>query len=76
MALSEKVIEEFLEAKSHLRNALKNAAINEKIYVAKSIADVLMSIENIEKMESMMDKIENRNLGDSGIFGQFFTDLG
>lgn len=75
MALSQKVAEELLEAKSHLRTALKNAATNEKVYVAKSIADILMSIENIEKAETLIDKLESRRPGDSGIFGQFFTDL-
>jgi hypothetical protein len=74
MALSEKVSKELLEAKSHLRNALKNAATNEKIYVSKCIADILMSLENIDKMEMMMDKIENRKFGDSNIFGSFFGE--
>jgi hypothetical protein len=74
MAQSEKVSEELLEAKSHLRNALKNAATNEKIYVSKCIADILMSLENIDKMEMMMDKIENRKFGDSNIFGSFFSE--
>jgi hypothetical protein len=75
MALSEKVSEELLEAKSHLRNALKNAATNEKIYVSKCIADILMSLEQLEKMEMMMDKFENRKFGDSSIFGSFFGDM-
>ena len=75
MALSEKVSEEILEAKSHLRNALKNAAINEKTYISKLIADIIMKLESIEQMEIMIDKIENRKLGDSGIFGAFFNDF-
>ena len=75
MALSEKVTEEILEAKSHLRNALKNAAVNEKVFVSKCIADILVNLENLEKMEAIMDKIENRKPGDNGIFGAFFNDM-
>ena len=75
MALSEKVTEEILEAKSHLRNALKNAAVNEKVFVSKCIADILVNLENLEKMEQIMDKIENRKPGDNGIFGAFFNDM-
>lgn len=75
MALSDKVKEELLEAQSHLRNALKASAVNEKTYVCKQIADVLQAIETIEKTENLMDKLENRKSGDSGMFGHFFTDL-
>lgn len=75
MALSEKVTEELLEAKSHLRNALKNAAVNEKVYVSKMLADILVNLEGLETMENIIDKIENRKSGDSGIFGSFFTDF-
>ncbi len=73
--LSPKVKEELLEAQSHLRAALKNAAVNEKPFVCKHIADILQATEMIEKTENMMDKLENRKFGDSGMFGQFFTDV-
>jgi hypothetical protein len=72
--LSPKVKEELLEAQSHIRAALRDAAVNEKPYVCKHIADILHAIESIEKTESLMDKLENRKFGDSGMFGQFFTD--
>ena len=75
MALSEKVNEEILEAKSHLRNALKSAAVNEKVFVSKQLADILFALENLEKTEAIMDKIENRKPGDNGIFGAFFNDM-
>lgn len=74
MALSQKVKEELLEAQSHLRAALKNSAVNEKVYICKAIADILHHLENIEKTEEILDKIENRRFGDSGAFGHFFTD--
>jgi hypothetical protein len=74
--LSPKVKEELLEAQSHLRAALKNAAVNEKPFMCKHIADMIMQIDNLEKTEELLDKLENRKSGDSGMFGQFFTDLG
>jgi len=73
--LSPKVKEELLEAQSHLRAALKNAAVNEKPFVCKHIANMIMQIDTLEKTENMMDMLENRKSGDSGMFGQFFTDL-
>lgn len=75
MALSEKVNEEILEAKSHLRNALKNAAVNEKVFVSKQLADILFALENLEKTEAIIDKLESRKPGDNGMFGAFFTDM-
>lgn len=74
MALSTKVKEELLEAQSHLRNALKNASVNEKTVVCKQIADILFAVETIEKTENLMDKLESRKFGDSGFFGSFFED--
>jgi hypothetical protein len=73
--LSPKVKEELLEAQSHLRAALRDSAVNEKPYICKQIADILHAVETIEKTESLMDKLENRKSGDSGMFGQFFTDM-
>jgi len=75
MSLSTKVKEELLEAQSHLRAALKNAAVNEKPFMCKHIADMIMQIDTLEKTEDLMDKLENRKSGDSGMFGQFFTDF-
>jgi hypothetical protein len=75
MALSKNVKENLLEAQSHLRNALKNAAVNEKAYICKQIADLINAIDTIEKTETLMDKIEDRKFGDSGSFGAFFNDL-
>lgn len=74
--LSAKVKEELLEAQSHLRSALKNASVNEKPFICKQIADILQATEAIEKTENIMDKLESRKFGDSGMFGQFFNDFG
>lgn len=76
MALSVKVKEEILEAQSHLRAALKHAAVNEKPFICKHLADIVMTLETMEKTESLLDKLESRKPGDSGMFGQFFTDFG
>jgi hypothetical protein len=72
--LSPKVKEELLEAQGHLRAALKNASVNEKSFVCKHIAEIIHALDTLEHTENMMDKLENRKFGDSGMFGQFFTD--
>jgi hypothetical protein len=61
MALSDKVKDELLEAQSHLRAALRDAAVNEKPSVCKQISELVYTIELIEKTESLMDKLESRN---------------
>ena len=73
--LSPKVKEELLEAQSHIRSALKNASVNEKPYICKQIAEILHAVETIEKTEDLIDKLENRKSGDSGMFGTFFGDM-
>lgn len=75
MALSDNVKENLLEAQGHLRTALKNAAVNEKTFVCKHLADILHAIDTLEKTENMLDKLENRKFGDSGMFGTFFNDM-
>jgi len=75
MSLSQKVKEELLEAQSHLKAALFHAAKNESPLVIKSISDLIYNIDSIEKTQNLMDKLESRKFGDSGIFGQFFTDM-
>ena len=75
MALSDNVKENLLEAQSYLRTALKNAAVNEKPFICKHIAELIMQIDCLEKTEDFLDKLENRKPGDKGMFGQFFTDL-
>jgi hypothetical protein len=74
MSLSPKVKEELLEAQSHLRSALKNAAVNEKSFVCKHLADILHSLDTLEKTENMLDMLENRKPGSNGSFGSFFND--
>lgn len=74
MSLSNSVKENLLEAQSHLRTALRNAAVNEKPFICKHIADIIMQIDTLERTEDLLDKLENRKPGDRGIFEQFFDD--
>ena len=73
--LSAKVKEELLEAQSHLRNALKNSAVNEKPFVSKCIADILHTLDSLEKTEDLLEKLDSRKFGDTGSFGHFFGDM-
>jgi nicotinamide mononucleotide adenylyltransferase len=72
MALSESVEASLREAEASLRNALAYAARQEKPFVAKHIADMVMQIDNLISTDALIDKIENRKDGDSGFFGTFF----
>jgi len=74
MALSESVETSLKEAESSLRNALAYAARQEKPFIAKHIADMIMQIDNLISADALIDKIESRKDGDSGFFGTFFND--
>ncbi len=67
--LSPKVQEELLEASSHLRSALRNAATNENPRVCKQIADILMCIDTLEKTETLMDTLDSMKHGMGPFFG-------
>ena len=72
MALSETVKSSLRDAQEDLRNALACAARTEKPFVSKNIADMLTQIENVIDASDMIDKMEERKDGDSGMFGTFF----
>ena len=73
MALSETVKESLRDAQEDLRNALACAAITEKPFVSKNIADMLAQIDNLIDATEMLEKMQNRKDGDSGFFGTFFN---
>ena len=73
MALSQQVEYSLREAQEALRNALAFAARNEKPYVSKHIADMLANIENLLDAVDIVEKLENRQEGDSGFFGTYFN---
>ena len=74
MALSKQTLEHLLEAESHVRAAIKSAAMNETPMVVKQLAGLLMDMEQTKKFDEIMDLLENREDGSSGKFGPFFTD--
>ena len=75
MALSKKVRDSLEEASSNLKNALAFSARNEKPMISKHIADMLANIDNIITASEIIDKMENRKDGDSGMFGTFLDGI-
>jgi len=73
MALSKSVEDSLREAEQNLRNALAFAARQEKPFIAKHIADMIMAIDGLITADALIDKLENRKPGDSGLFGTFFA---
>jgi len=61
MPLSNQVEDSLRESQECLRNALAFSARNEKPYISKHIADMLMTIDSLIDMEDMIEKIENLN---------------
>ena len=74
MSLGSQVKESLKEAEASLRNALSFAARTERPMVCSVIADLISRIESVQNTDSILDKLENRKFGDSGMWGQFFTD--
>jgi len=74
MALSNSVEESLKEAEQSLRNALAFAARQERPMVCSVIADMIQRIESLQSTDAILDKLENRKPGDSGMFGSFFND--
>ena len=74
MALSQQVEYSLREAQEALRNALSFSARSEKPYVSKHIADMLANIDNLIDASEIIEKLNERQDGDSGMFGTFFGD--
>ena len=74
MALSKSVEESLKEAEQSLRNALAFAARQERPMVCGVIAEMIGRIESLKSTDSILDKLESREEGSSGSWGQFFTD--
>ena len=72
MALSQSVEESLKEAEESLRNALAYAARQERPMVCSEIASMIQKIESVIHTDEILDKLENRNPGDSGMFGSGF----
>ena len=68
MTLSKQVQDSLDEAVASLRNALSFAARNEEPYIAKHIADFIMSIDNLKNVsdvlsisQKIMEEMEDEN---------------
>ncbi len=61
MALSEHTTDHLLEAESHLRAALKSAAMNEKPIVIHQLSRLISDIESIETFDALQDVIEEHS---------------
>ena len=58
MTLSNQVEDSLRESQECLRNALAFSARNEKPYISKHIADMLMTIDSLIDMQTIIDTIE------------------
>ena len=74
MALSKSVEDSLKEANSNLRNALAYAARQERPMVCREIAKIICDIQTLQDTDSILDKLESRSPGDSGMFGSFFHE--
>jgi len=74
MALSKQTLEHLCDAESHIRAAIKSAAVNEKPLVVKQLSEILMDMEQTKKFDEIMDILDNREPGSRGQFGSFFND--
>jgi hypothetical protein len=75
MALSKSVEENLKDAEQSLRAALAFAARQERPMVCSVISDMISRIESVQNTDAILDKLESRKSGDSGMFGTFFTDM-
>ena len=74
MALSNSVEESLKEAEQSLRNALAFAARQERPMVCSVISELIARIDSMKSTDAILDKLESREEGSSGSWGQFFTD--
>tara|TARA_R100001594_G_scaffold145301_1_gene195316 strand:- start:697 stop:894 length:198 start_codon:yes stop_codon:yes gene_type:complete len=65
MALSEHTTDHLLEAESHLRAALKSAAMNERPIVIHQLSRLITDIEGIETFDSLQDAVEEHTKKES-----------
>lgn len=72
MALAKQVEDSLKEAESNLRNALAFAARSERPMVNAVISSLIQKIDMIITTDSLLDKLENRKVGDRGTWGSFF----
>jgi hypothetical protein len=74
MALSKNTLDHLCDAESHIRAAIKSAAVNEKPLVVKQLSEILMNMEQTKKFDEIMDMLDSRDPGSRGQYGTFFND--
>ena len=72
MALGSQVEESLKEAEASLRNALSFAARTERPMVCSVISDMINRIVSVQNTDAILDRLDNRKFGDTGMFGTFF----
>lgn len=72
--LSKQTLDHILEAESHIRAAIKSAASNEKPNIVYQLSKILIELESTQKIEDIMDMLENRKPGSNGFFGTQFGE--
>ena len=73
MALGTQVEESLKEAEASLRNALAFAARTERPMICSAVSDMISRIDTLMSADALLDKLESRKPGDSGMFGNFFN---
>ena len=73
MPLTQQVEYSLRESQEALRNALAFSARNEKSFVSKHIANMLADVDNIIDATELIEKLNERQDGDSGFFGTFYN---
>lgn len=71
MALSESVETSLKEAEGSLRNALSYAARQERPFVCKIVASMIADLDSLMKMDTLVDKLEQRMEGNKDGWGPF-----
>jgi hypothetical protein len=74
MTLGTQVEESLKEAEANLRNALAFAARTERPMVCSVISDLISRIESLQNTEKILDRLDNRKFGDTGMFGTLFDN--
>ena len=72
MTLSTSVEDSLNEAESHLRNALAFAARTERPMVCSEVAKLISRIQTIVDTNNLLDNLDERKEGSSGLYGNFF----
>ena len=58
MALSQQTLDHLLEAESHLRSAVRSAAMNEKPIVVTQLSQLLIDVDRVREFEKLQDIVD------------------